>query len=129
MGRGGRSDEERRKAYIFLTYALGASKVERVPDLKSARASLDQQAAAATGCTWDWIYVDGDEMASAKAAILGSSMPGTLKSQSFKGTKKRKRTELVESIDGSDIGLSTSVRIVGNEFVCQSLILGRLFGQ
>ncbi|KAF7170970.1 hypothetical protein CNMCM5623_003481 [Aspergillus felis] len=129
MGRGGRSDEERRKAYIFLTYALGASRVERVPDLKSARASLDQQAAAGTGCTWDWIYVDGDEMASAKATILGSSMPGTLKSQSFKGTKKRRRTELVESIDGSDIGLSTSVKIVGNEFVCQSLILGRLFGQ
>jgi DNA repair protein RAD9 len=129
MGRGGRSDEERRKAYIFLTYALGASRVERVPDLKSARASLDQQAAAGTGCTWDWIYVDGDEMASAKAAILGSSMSGTVKSQSFKGTKKRKRSELVESIDGSDIGLSTSVKIVGNEFVCQSLILGRLFGQ
>lgn len=129
MGRGGRSDEERRKAYIFLTYALGASKVERVPDLKSARASLDQQAAAGTGCTWDWIYVDGDEMASAKATILGSSVAGTLKSQSFKGAKKRKRTELVECIDGSDLGLSTSVRIVGNEFVCQSLILGRLFGQ
>ncbi|KAF4166273.1 hypothetical protein CNMCM6936_006694 [Aspergillus lentulus] len=128
MGRGGRSDEERRKAYIFLTYALGASRVERVPDLKSARASLDQQAAAGTGCTWDWIYVDGDEMASAKATILGPSMPGPLKSQSFKGAKKRKRTELVESIDGSDIGLSTNVRIVGNEFVCQSLILGRLFG-
>ncbi|RHZ56667.1 chromatin-binding protein RAD9 [Aspergillus thermomutatus] len=127
MGRGGRSDEERRKAYIFLTYALGASKVERVPDLKSARASLDQQAAAGTGCTWDWIYVDGDEIASAKATILGSSVPGTLKSQSFKGTKKRKRIELVESINGNDIGLSTSVRIVGNEFVCQSLILGRLF--
>ncbi|RHZ68174.1 hypothetical protein CDV55_105124 [Aspergillus turcosus] len=129
MGRGGRSDEERRKAYIFLTYALGASRVERVPDLKSARASLDQQAAAGSGCTWDWIYVDGDEMASAKATILGSSAPGTLKSQSFKGTKKRKRTELVECIDGSDLGLSSSVRIVGNEFVCQSLILGRLFGQ
>ncbi|KAF4254327.1 hypothetical protein CNMCM8812_000939 [Aspergillus fumigatus] len=129
MGRGGRSDEERRKAYIFLTYALGASRVERVSDLKSARASLDQQAAAGTGCAWDWIYVDGDEMASAKATILGSSMPSTLKSQSFKGTKKRKRTELIEFIDGSDLGLSTSVKIVGNEFVCQSLILGRLFGQ
>ncbi|EAW14704.1 chromatin-binding protein RAD9 [Aspergillus clavatus NRRL 1] len=129
MGRGGRADEERRKAYIFLTYALGASKVERVPDLKSVRAILDQQAQARAGCTWDWIYVDGDDMATAKAMILGLSTLGSLKSQSFRGPKKRKRTELIEFISGGDLGLSNNVRIVGNEFVCQSLILGKLFEQ
>ncbi|KAE8375919.1 hypothetical protein BDV26DRAFT_266887, partial [Aspergillus bertholletiae] len=124
MGRG-KADEERRKAYLFLTYALGASKVERVPDIKSARAILDQGATGA-GCEWDWIYVDNDEKASAIAAILGASVPGSQTSYPIQKSRKRKRNELTESISGSDLGLSTNVRIVGNEFVCQSLILGRL---
>ncbi|KAE8401132.1 hypothetical protein BDV37DRAFT_187669 [Aspergillus pseudonomiae] len=124
MGRG-KADEERRKAYLFLTYALGASKVERVPDIKSARAVLDQDATG-TGCEWDWIYVDNDEKASAIATILGASIPGSPKAYPAQRSRKRKRNELTESISGSDLGLSTNVRIVGNEFVCQSLILGRL---
>ncbi|KAB8199039.1 hypothetical protein BDV34DRAFT_231600 [Aspergillus parasiticus] len=124
MGRG-KADEERRKAYLFLTYALGASKVERVPDVKSARAVLDL-GATGTGCEWDWIYVDNDEKASAIATILGASVPGSQKAYSAQRSKKRKRDGLTESISGSDLGLSTNVRIVGNEFVCQSLILGRL---
>ncbi|KAE8159893.1 hypothetical protein BDV40DRAFT_302782 [Aspergillus tamarii] len=124
MGRG-KADEERRKAYLFLTYALGASKVERVPDIKSARAVLEQ-GAAGTGCEWDWIYVDNDEKASAIATILGASVPGSQKAYPAQRSRKRKRNELTESISGSDLGLSTNVRIVGNEFVCQSLILGRL---
>ncbi|OGM43584.1 putative DNA damage repair protein (Rad9) [Aspergillus bombycis] len=124
MGRG-KADEERRKAYLFLTYALGASKVERVPDIKSARAVLDQ-GATGTGCEWDWIYVDNDEKASAIATILGASTPGSPKAYPAQRSRKRKRNELTESISGSDLGLNTNVRIVGNEFVCQSLILGRL---
>ncbi|OQD72835.1 hypothetical protein PENDEC_c019G06517 [Penicillium decumbens] len=39
MGRG--KAEEKRKAYIFLTFALGATRVERVPDLGTAKALLD----------------------------------------------------------------------------------------
>ncbi|KAB8243822.1 hypothetical protein BDV35DRAFT_382811 [Aspergillus flavus] len=124
MGRG-KADEERRKAYLFLTYALGASKVERVPDVKSARGVLDQ-GATGTGCEWDWIYVDNDEKASAIATILGASVPGSQKAYPAQRSRKRKRNGLTESISGSDLGLSTNVRIVGNEFVCQSLILGRL---
>ncbi|KAA8647580.1 hypothetical protein EYZ11_007842 [Aspergillus tanneri] len=128
MGRS-KADEERRRAYLFLTYALGASRVERIPDLKSARAVLDQQGEASNKCEWDWIYVDNDEKASAIATILGSTMARSHKAQSSQKSKKRKRSELTESISDSDLGLGTHVRIVGNEFVCQSLILGKLFDQ
>ncbi|KAE8145947.1 hypothetical protein BDV25DRAFT_144172 [Aspergillus avenaceus] len=124
MGRG-KADEERRKAYLFLTYALGASRVERVPDIKSARAVLGQGGSGAA-CEWNWIYVDNDEKASAIATILGASVPGGQKLSTSQRTRKRKRNELSESISGSDLGLSSNVRIVGNEFVCQSLILGKL---
>ncbi|PYI12195.1 BRCT domain protein [Aspergillus sclerotiicarbonarius CBS 121057] len=109
-GRSGRTDEERRKAYLFLTYALGASRIERVPDLKTARAILS------TGeGSWDWIYADDDDRASVKVMSLSSS-----------ASKKRKRSRLTESISSDDLGMD-NVKIVGNEFVCQSLILGRLF--
>ncbi|KAB8072867.1 hypothetical protein BDV29DRAFT_147053 [Aspergillus leporis] len=124
MGRG-KADEERRQAYLFLTYALGASRVERVPDIKSARAILDQGENGAV-CEWDWIYVDNDEKASAIATILGASFAGGQRAYPSQRSRKRKRNELTESISGSDLGLSTNVRIVGNEFVCQSLILGKL---
>lgn len=126
MGRG-KADEERRKAYLFLTYALGASRVERVPDVKSARTVLDQQGDTANKCEWDWIYVDNDEKASAIATILGAPLSGSQKAQPIQKSKKRKRTELSESINNNDLGLNTNVKIVGNEFVCQSLILGKLF--
>ncbi|PLB43135.1 BRCT domain protein [Aspergillus steynii IBT 23096] len=126
MGRG-KADEERRKAYLFLTYALGASRVERVPDVKSARAVLDQQGDVQNKCEWDWIYVDNDEKASAIATILGASLSGSQKAQSTQKSKKRKRVELTESISSNDLGSNTNVKIVGNEFVCQSLILGKLF--
>ncbi|PWY86395.1 hypothetical protein BO94DRAFT_535549 [Aspergillus sclerotioniger CBS 115572] len=106
-GRSGRADEERRKAYLFLTYALGASRIERVPDLKTARAMLS------TGeGNWDWIYVDDDDRALVKAMSLNS--------------RKRKRSRLTESISSDELGMD-NVKTVGNEFVCQSLILGRLF--
>ncbi|KAJ9265466.1 hypothetical protein DTO212C5_6659 [Paecilomyces variotii] len=124
MGRG--KAEERKKAYIFLTYALGASRVERVLDLNAAKAMLmDQQKESSPA--WDWIYVDDHEEAAAKTMILGSSEGAPLKPHSGRG-RKRKRPLPVQAVSGSGIGLNTNnIRIVGNEFVCQSLILGRLF--
>ncbi|KAL4870203.1 hypothetical protein BDV12DRAFT_184603 [Aspergillus spectabilis] len=118
-GRHGKADEERRRAYIFLTYALGATKIERVPDIQSARAVLNQSRSGEESSTWDWIYIDDDDKA-AKTWAAGSS--GAV-------SKKRRKSRLTEYMSGDDLGLSSSVRIVGNEFVCQSLILGRLVDQ
>ncbi|RMJ21437.1 hypothetical protein PHISP_07690 [Aspergillus sp. HF37] len=116
MGRG--KAEEKRKAYIFLTYALGASKMQRVLDLKSAKAVLDQQAG------WDWVFVDDDEQDSARAMILGESTDVPVKSQSARRGRKRKMP--AGPVDPSSGG-GAKARVVGNEFLCQSLILGRLF--
>ena len=125
MGRG-RADEKRR-AYIFLTYALGASKVEHVFDLKSAKAALDQKAAAGVDGNWDWIYVDDDEQEAAQSMILGGPVDVPQKPQPGRRGRKRKRPEPIDSAGKNDPNMNTKTRIVGNEFLCQSLILGRLF--
>ena len=137
MGRG--KVEERKKAYVFLTYALGAEKVERVLDLKAAKAALaqhnrEQRANQNEGSQdrqnrggWDWVYVDDHEEAAARAMLPGISKP-TKKRSSSVTSKKRKRSERTGSTVSSDAGANDgSIRIVGNEFVCQSLILGKLF--
>ncbi|KAL4747576.1 hypothetical protein BDW72DRAFT_196581 [Aspergillus terricola var. indicus] len=117
-GRNGKVDEERRKAYIFLTYALGASRIERVPDIESARAALQKQLQdGQETSSWNWVYIDDDDKA-AKALTAGS-LP----------SKRRKFSRLTDTITGDDLGLNSNVRVVGNEFVCQSLILGRLVDQ
>lgn len=121
MGRS-KADEEKRKAYLFLTYALGAARVERVSDIKAVRAILEQQPRTGSA-RWDWIYVDNDEKASAISGLLG---PGSQKAQPAHHARKRKRGELADSSRSSDLGSGPNVRIVGNEFVCQSLILGKL---
>lgn len=119
-GRSGKADEERRKAYIFLTYALGASKIERVPDVESARAALHDKSQAGGGRSdWDWIYIDDDDKAA--KAMAGNE------SASF-SSKRRRKSRLTESISEDGLGLGANARIIGNEFVCQSLILGRLVG-
>lgn len=116
MGRG--KAEEKRKAYIFLTYALGASRVERVPDLPMAKALLDSQVEAGLP-SWDWIYVDDADQAAAKSMLL----PRTQRIHLFHGKKRKKSIASSTPVPESDC----STKVVGNEFVCQSLILGRLF--
>lgn len=127
MGRG--KEEEKSKAYIFLTYALGASRVERVYDLKSAKSILDQESEAGGPdcCSWNWVYVHGCDHDVVKSAFLGSTDSSGSGSHPGRGTKKRKPSHFAACISGQDLGLSPKVTIVGNDFVCQSLILGKLF--
>jgi hypothetical protein len=121
MGRG--KAEEKRKAYIFLTYALGASRVERVPDLGTARALIDSQSDAGVPTSWDWIYVDDADQAAAKSMLTPRAR--TQRIHLFHG-KKRKRS-IASSTPTPPGELKCSARVVGNEFVCQSLILGSLY--
>lgn len=126
MGRG--KAEEKKKAYIFLTYALGASRVERVLDLNAAKAMLMEQQKGSSPA-WNWIYVDDNEEAAAKAMIFGNAEGAPFKPHSGRG-RKRKRPLSVQPVSESGLGLNTNnVRVVGNEFVCQSLILGKLFDE
>ncbi|CAI7626992.1 unnamed protein product [Penicillium glandicola] len=121
MGRG--KVEEKRKAYIFLTYALGASRVERVPDLGTARALIDSQSDAGLSTNWDWIYVDDADQAAAKSML--TPKPKTQRIHLFHGKKRRKSIASPTPTPPNE--LKCTARVVGNEFVCQSLILGRLF--
>ena len=79
MGRG--EAEENRKAYLFLTYALGAWKVCRALDLPAARKALAES--AATGEKWDLVYVDGKRK-DAESVLFGNGEGGA-------GGRKRKR--------------------------------------
>jgi hypothetical protein len=94
---------EKRKAYAFLTIALGAGGVKRVNDLAEAKAI------AAVEEKWKWVYVDGSVSEAAKAL--------------FDGGKKRKRDEVDAKAMVAGDG---KVKVVNDEFVIQSLILGAL---
>lgn len=107
----GKGTWERRKAYAFLTLALGAGSVRRVGDLAEAKKLL---AADAEKQKWTWVYVD-DDVSDAAKVLFGAKGSGA--------GRKRKRNEgpqmCVEGMQGR-------VRVVGDEFVVQSLILGAL---
>jgi hypothetical protein len=108
----GKGTWERRKAYAFLTLALGAGSVRRVADLAEAKKLL---ASDVEEQRWAWVYVDDDAGEAAKV-LFGS------KGASGAG-RKRKRN------DGPQMcveGMQGRVKVVGDEFVVQSLILGAL---
>jgi hypothetical protein len=122
MGRG--KAEEKRKAYVFLTLALGASRVERIPDLETAKALLDSrsEASPSTNC-WDYVYVDDVDQTAAKS-MLASRDSAMQTVQMVNGRKRRRST-----VTMARPSLTTVLgpQVVGSDFVCQSLILGRLF--
>jgi len=109
----GKGTWERRKAYAFLTLALGAGSVRRVADLAEAKKLL---ASDAEKQKWLWVYVD-DDVGEAAKTLFGKGSAAT------SAGGKRKRNEgpqmCVEGLQGR-------VRVVGDEFVVQSLILGAL---
>lgn len=115
LGRG--KTEERHKAYIFLMYALGAARIARVLDLKSAKTVLRKQAQKQEGPRWDWLYVDDSEEATAEAM-----MGDPYETSTANASKKRKRSALfMEAHEGR-----ASPRVISNDLVCQSLILGKI---
>ena len=103
-------NDDREKTFDFLAFALGADRVARPKDLKEAKAL------AASG-HWDFVHVasheDGDE------ADLNSILDGT-------ASKKRKSSGRVRKSAVMKEQPSQKPRIVGNEWVIQSLILGSL---
>ena len=82
--------EEKRKPFVFLTQAIGAGPVEKVADLRAAKALLDEDSDRTDGYTW--VFVDDCQV------------------------------EVAETL----LGRRQEVRVVGNDFICQSLILGEL---
>ncbi|KAK2779119.1 hypothetical protein FQN53_001555 [Emmonsiellopsis sp. PD_33] len=145
---------EQRKPYSFLTCALGPSRIGRVQDINAAIKLLappDQESPSSSANTsdvddsdatnpgWDWIYV-GDEKAAAAARV--QLVKATQPNPRSRGRSKKPRPQGSHlstagmgetgingtSTDGGEIYVNgRRVRILDNEFICQSLILGRLF--
>ncbi|KAF2204434.1 hypothetical protein GQ43DRAFT_460756 [Delitschia confertaspora ATCC 74209] len=135
-----KKDVERKKPYLFLTHALGPKQVGRCADLESARETIQSG-------EWDWVYVDGDsqDVEDAEAILFGSALvgSGSAKRKSGVGTsfisnasarsKKRKRDLDDGASDAEVMPLMREgvvegrrVRVMCDEFVVQSLILGAL---
>jgi BRCA1 C Terminus (BRCT) domain len=103
-----RGKADKRKPYIFLTRALGPSRVGQVGDLSEARTKLGSE-------TWDLLYSDGPQKEAA-ATIFGTTT-------SSGGSKKRKRGP----VDAEDSAPSPKrTRVIDDETMIQSLILGQL---
>ncbi|KAF2483624.1 hypothetical protein BDY17DRAFT_151281 [Neohortaea acidophila] len=107
----GKASWDRRKAYAFLTLALGAGRVKRVGDLFEAKALSSHDDAV-----WRWIYVDG---AVGEAGEVVNGKAGKKRKRDDEGSAKAGGGNLLSVGDGR-------VKIVNDEFVVQSLILGAL---
>ena len=105
-----KSQEKSMQQHPLITHALGASKISRaISDASAAKAVADAQA---LGEPWDWVF-SYDKEREVEEKLFGGNGIG----------KKRKRGR------DSDFGPSAKkgkTRVVGNEFVIQSLILGML---
>ncbi|KAN0099860.1 hypothetical protein V8E51_013635 [Hyaloscypha variabilis] len=104
----GRGKADKRKPYVFLTRALGPSRIGQVGDLSEARTKLGSE-------TWDLLYADSPHHTAA-ATVFGSE-------NSSGGSKKRKRgpTTAEDSTPSPK-----RIRVIDDETMIQSLILGQI---
>lgn len=102
--------EERRKAYLFLTLALGARWVGRVKDVESAKVLLHEESG------WDCVCVEDAKVELARKQLLGL--------ESSTGRRRKRNSGGGGFTDSSAAG--NSVKVVGDEDIVQALILGSL---
>ncbi|TAQ87232.1 hypothetical protein B7494_g4448 [Chlorociboria aeruginascens] len=111
MGKG--SVEEKRKAYAFLIRIMGPARFSQVVDLEQARKRLLKS--EAKGEDWDCVYVHNDKNAE-QSLFSAHAAKG--------GSRKRKRQPT--PAEEPDSPPPKKVRVISDEFVVQSLILGQL---
>ena len=105
-----KDQEKSMQQHPLITHALGASKISRaISNASAAKAVADAQA---LGEQWDWVF-SYDKEQEVEDRLFGGN--GTC--------KKRKRGRDSEPGPSAKKG---KTRVVGNEFVIQSLILGML---
>lgn len=97
-----------RRTFEFLNYAMGARRVSCVATIDEAKGLLGSD-------QWDWIHVDGNEK-QAERSLLGNAKTDSRK-------RKRKSGKVEVGVPSAGDGVP---RIVGDEYVIQSLILGAL---
>ncbi|KAJ8071198.1 hypothetical protein OCU04_001536 [Sclerotinia nivalis] len=106
---------EKRKPYTFLTRALGPTRLGQAQDLAQAKEMLLD--AENKNSDYDWLYVDGKQ--DVEAAVFESPPASTAG-----GPRKRKRTSIKE--EDALAPLPKRIRVINDEIIIQSLILGQL---
>ena len=106
-----KSEEKTMKSHPLITHALGASKVSRAINVDVAAKAIVE--AQADDEPWDWVYSHDNEK-EVERQLFGGDKTG----------RKRKRGR--ESEASRLVGSQGRTKVVGNEFVIQSLILGQL---
>ena len=109
-----KGQEETMRQHPLITHALGASKIARAINEDAAAKAVSD--ASALGEPWDWVFSYGKEKA-VEERLFGTSQT----------RKKRKRGSEGEVLDVAGRREKRErTKVVGNEFVIQSLILGML---
>ena len=106
-------------SHPLLSFALGATTVARVSSADAAATMLAD--AEVRGTTWDWVYSHDKEDKVEKMLLGGRGRGG-----SMSGGVGKKRKRRSSGVSRASEGVGRRTRVVGNEFVVQSLILGRL---
>ena len=100
-----KTEEETMRQHPLLTFALGPTRVARALTIEAAARAVAE--AQAVGEPWDWVF-SYDREREVERVLFRSA------------AKKRK------SRAGDGLGQEGKTRVIGNEFVIQSLILGQL---
>ena len=127
MGKG--KAETRRKPYLSLIRSLGPSQVDLEPDLNTAKAII--ASAVDGGDPVDYVFVDDRDVGVAKEMFLSTAKQK--EPQPDKGRKRgrtKRRTSDDAEKDTKEVlpdDVIPKVKIMCNEDIVQSLILGRLW--
>ena len=108
-----KGQEETMKQHPLISHALGARRVARAISQEAAAKAVSD--AIALEEPWDWVF-SYDKEEQVEKRLLGTGQTG----------KKRKRRRESEAAESSAKRAKGGLRVVGNEFVIQSLILGML---
>ena len=109
-----KGQEDTMRQHPLITHALGASKIARAINEDAAAKAVSD--ASALGEPWDWVFSYDKEKA-VEERLFGTNQT----------RKKRKRGSEGEVLDAAGRREKRGrTRVVGNEFVIQSLILGML---
>lgn len=100
-----KAEEESMRQHPLITFALSPARVARALTIEAAARAVAE--AQAVGEPWDWVF-SYDREREVERMLFGSA------------AKKRK------SRSGVGAGQDRKTKVIGNEFVIQSLILGQL---
>lgn len=130
---------ENKKAFAFLIYAMGPRRIRRVPDVNAALELLQSEGQDAADA-WGWLYTGEEKSTATARASLLQMLGAPNRNQSStasgsRGVKRQRNASFSAELSTSDANDSSidPITVNGhplcflmNDFICQSLILGKL---